>query len=157
MHAVHVLKYGNLTLLKALDGIPGDQWETEGVCGWWSVKNIIAHLASFEHILDEVLATFQGGGPTPYMQAWAKGNFNDVQVAERQDMSWKETLEEYEQMHARNMQRAAQIPLETWRETGAIPWYGEEYDLEDFIGYQYYGHKREHSAQINVFKDRFKV
>jgi uncharacterized damage-inducible protein DinB len=111
MHAVDVLKYGNLTLLKALDGIPGDQWETEGVCGWWSVKNIIAHLASFEHILDEVLATFQGGGPTPYMQAWAKGNFND----------------------------------------------GEEYDLEDFIAYQYYGHKREHSAQINIFKDRFKV
>ena len=110
MHAVDVLKYGNLTLLKALDGIPGDQWETEGVCGWWSVKNIIAHLASFEHILDEVLATFQGGGPTPYMQAWAKGNFNDVQVAERQDVSWKETLDEYEQIHAHNMQRAAQIP-----------------------------------------------
>jgi uncharacterized damage-inducible protein DinB len=157
MHAVDVLKYGNLTVLKALDGIPQDEWETEGVCGWWSVKNIIAHLASFEHILEEVLATFQGGGPRPYMQAWAKGDFNDVQVAERQDMSWKETLEEYQQMHAHNMQLAAKIPLETWRETGAIPWYGEEYDLEDFIGYQYYGHKREHSAQINVFKDRFKV
>jgi proline iminopeptidase len=29
-----------------------------------------------------------------------------------------------------------------------------EYALDDFIVYNYYGHKREHSAQIAVFRDR---
>ena len=29
-----------------------------------------------------------------------------------------------------------------------------EYSLEDFIVYTFYGHKREHSAQIAAFRDR---
>jgi hypothetical protein len=29
-----------------------------------------------------------------------------------------------------------------------------EYALDDFIVYQYYGHKREHCAQIAVFRDK---
>jgi hypothetical protein len=37
---------------------------------------------------------------------------------------------------------------------GTLPWYGPEYALDDFIVYSYYGHKREHSAQINVFRDQ---
>ena len=41
----------------------------------------------------------------------------------------------------------------TRRQAGLIDWYGAEYDLEDFLIYSYYGHKREHSAQIEVFKD----
>jgi hypothetical protein len=37
-----------------------------------------------------------------------------------------------------------------------ISWYGEEDDLEDFAAYEFYGHKCEHSVQVNVFTDRFK-
>jgi hypothetical protein len=43
--------------------------------------------------------------------------------------------------------------LDRRRQNGALPWYGAEYDLEDFIAYSFYGHKREHTAQINVFRD----
>jgi hypothetical protein len=39
------------------------------------------------------------------------------------------------------------------RSTGTIPWYGEQYSIEDLIVYQYYGHKREHVAQIWVYRD----
>jgi hypothetical protein len=31
-----------------------------------------------------------------------------------------------------------------------------EYSLDDYIVYSSYGHKREHGAQINVFKDTLK-
>jgi hypothetical protein len=31
-----------------------------------------------------------------------------------------------------------------------------EYALDDYIVYAYYGHKREHSAQIAVFRDLVK-
>ena len=48
----------------------------------------------------------------------------------------------------------AQIPYEGRRLNGTLPWYGEEYDLEDFIIYTFYGHKREHSAQIAAFRDQ---
>ncbi|MFO7664109.1 MAG: hypothetical protein R6X18_16150 [Chloroflexota bacterium] len=35
--------------------------------------------------------------------------------------------------------------------TGFFPHCGAEYDLEDFIAYSFYSHKREHCAQIAVF------
>ena len=44
------------------------------------------------------------------------------------------------------------IPIEELREVGTIPWYGLEYSLDDLIVYMFYGHKREHSAEIAVFR-----
>jgi len=40
------------------------------------------------------------------------------------------------------------------RQAGTLPWYGLEYALDDFLVYAFYGHKREHSAQIAAFRDR---
>jgi hypothetical protein len=51
MNALDVLKYGNLTVLRTIEGLPHSEWDTPDVCGVWSVKEIIAHLASFEDIL----------------------------------------------------------------------------------------------------------
>ncbi len=58
MNARDVLKYGHLTVLRTIDGLPKADWETSGVCGYWSVKDLIAHLASFEHVLVDVLNSF---------------------------------------------------------------------------------------------------
>jgi len=56
--------------------------------------------------------------------------------------------------HAASMLLIAAIPEETRRQTGTLPWYGMDYSLDDVIVYMYYGHKREHSAQIAAFHDR---
>jgi hypothetical protein len=72
----------------------------------------------------------------------------------RQELSVAETLGEYNAVHAQVTAVAAQLPVETFRQTGTLPWYGMEYALDDLIVYMYYGHKREHSAQIAVFRDR---
>jgi uncharacterized damage-inducible protein DinB len=153
VNALDILKYGQQTSLKAVDGLPDADWETPGACGVWSVKNIIAHLASYEHVLVEILTGFLGGGPTPYLESFNE-HFNDLQVAMRQDLSVAETLGEYNAVHARVRAVAAQLPAETFRQIGTLPWYGMEYALDDLIVYMYYGHKREHSAQIGVFRDR---
>lgn len=156
MNAVDVLKYGNLTVLRTIEGIPDSEWETPGVCGVWSVKEIIAHLASFEHILVDVLNTFLDGDSAPTLKKWGQDPqaFNDDEVALRQHKTPEEVVEEYRATQAKTMQLAARIPAETFRQNGALPWYGMEYDLDDFIAYSFYGHKREHTAQINVFRDQ---
>jgi len=156
MNAVDVLKYGHRTALGTLEGLPESEWEKAGVCGWWSVKNIIAHLTSFELVLVDILKTFLGENVAPTLQLYSDPAFNDKQVDLRKDRSPTETLAEFNQAHAEVMSLIVQVPLEQRRRVGAIPWYGEEYDLEDLIAYMYYGHKREHSAQINVFKDTLK-
>jgi len=156
MNAVDVLKYGHLTLLHAIEDLPQPAWHTGGVCGWWSVKDIVAHLASFEVVLVDILQSSLGSGPTPQldeMLALDPEEFNRVQVEPRTHRSVAEVLSELSDAHARVMILIAEIPIEQRRQPGTLPWYGVEYDLEDLIAYQYYGHKREHSAQIAVYRD----
>ena len=157
MNASDILMYGHQTVLEALDGLPETEWDTAGVTGVWSVRNIIAHLASFEHFLIEVLGSFLDGDPTPYMDKMATSGpaaVNDDEVAARKDRSPGETLSEYQEAHAQTMELITRISPETLREVGTIPWYGSEYALDDLIVYMYYGHKREHCAQLDAFRDR---
>lgn len=159
MNAHDILKYGDRTLLSTIDGLVGDQWTTEGACGIWSVKDIIAHLTSYEWMLVDVLnSLISAGTSTVYLEEMGRlgpENFNDVQVGKRKATTPEEALAEYQDAHARVMALITQISPEKAREVGTLPWYGAEYSLDDFLVYTYYGHKREHSGQIAVFRDRF--
>jgi hypothetical protein len=50
-------------------------------------------------------------------------------------MSAGAVLAGYNDTYAHALALAAQIPAETFRQAGALPWYGAEYDLDDFITY----------------------
>ena len=155
MNAADVLRYGHLTLLGSIEGLPKEYWETGGVTGVWSAKDVMAHLASYELVLVEILSGFTGGGATPLLDQFRDPgeSFNDAQVDARAGQSVAETLAELNGAHERVLALIGQVPEETARRTGTLPWYGEAYALEDVIVYLYYGHKREHSAQIDVFRD----
>ena len=129
MNADDVFRYGHLTVLGVVDGFPDAHWETPGVCGMWSTKDVIAHLASYELATGDAFAGILGEEAT-------------------------ETLAEYTRAHERAAEMLARIPLEQRRAAGVLPWYGTEYDLEDLITYMSYGHKREHSAQIAECRNR---
>jgi hypothetical protein len=153
MNADDVFRYGHLTVLGCIDGLPYDDWEIPGVCGAWSVKDIIGHLASYELAAVGVFSELLGEGSTPERdRLLAEGaTFNDAEVAQRRGQSVAETLEEYSAAHDRAAALLARIPLAQRRQAGFLPRYGDEYDLEDLIVYVSYGHKREHSAQIAEF------
>ena len=155
MNASDILMYGHGTVLQTIEGLPESAWETPGACGVWSVKDIIAHLTSYEHVLVDVLSAFVGGGPTPYLNKYTDpgGQFNDSEVELRKGKTVREVLGEYNDTHEQVRSLVARIPVETFRQTGTLPWYGMEYALDDFIVYTQYGHKREHSAQIAAFRD----
>ncbi len=156
MNTIDVMRYGHETVLEAIDGLPEADWYTPGVCGVWSVKDIIAHLASFEQVLVDTLRSLSGDEPTPTLDRF-KANverFNDDEVARRRNMTAEEVLAEYEAAYARAITLMVRIPVEGRRLDGVLPWYGSEYSLEDFVVYAFYGHKREHSAEIAAFRDR---
>ncbi len=159
MNPADVLKYGHKTVLDTLGGISLEQMQTGGVCGAWSTREVIAHLASYELFLDGVIGTFLGEPPTAtllHIGEVGAGRFNDLQVDMRKDKSAQEVLDEYKAATERNLSRVSLISAEVWRQVGTIPWYGPEYALDDLIVYGFYGHKREHSAQISIFKDTLK-
>jgi hypothetical protein len=156
MNATDILKYGHQTALQTIESFPEAAWEEAGACGVWSVKDIIAHLASYEEVLVDILSGFVRRLPTPYLDKFTEpgGQFNDTEVERRRGRTVREVLDEFNDAHAQVMSLAAQIRPEQFRQTGTLAWYGMDYALDDVIVYMYYGHKREHSAQIAAFRDR---
>ena len=69
MNARDVLYYGHGTVMQVVEGLPHEQWNTPGVVGYWSVKNIISHLASFEMFLIELLGALPDGRPMPTIRS----------------------------------------------------------------------------------------
>jgi len=155
VNATAILKYGQQTVLQAIDGFPETAWETPGACGFWSVKDIIAHLVSYEAVLGDILSGFIGRHPTPDLDRFIRlgDQFNDSEVERRKGKTARAVLEEFNDAHMQVMDLAARIRPEMFQQIGTQPWYGMEYALDDVIVYMYYGHKREHSAQIAVFRD----
>ena len=156
MNAPDILYYGNTKIHEYIDDLSGAEWEAAGVCGWWSVKEIMAHLASYEHVLSEVVRTVEGENAGPYMRSFAKSGqeFNDIQVENRQSLSYQEVVAEYESQLERNIALIKGMAPDLCRRPGTLPWYGKQYSLDDFIVYTFYGHKREHGAQIGVYRDK---
>ena len=155
MNATDILKYGQLTVLQAIDGFLETAWETPGACGVWSVKDIIAHLASYERVLFDILTSLTSGGPTPALNTFIElgGQFNDSEVNRRKEKTIHDVLAEFNDTHSQVMSLIVTLPPETLRQNGTLPWYGMDYALDVVIVYMYYGHKREHSAQIAAFRD----
>jgi len=157
MNTTDVIKYGHLTLSRSLKNIPMDKWEETGVCGVWSVKDIVAHLASYELVLIDAAKTLLEEDPdltNLTLYGSSDYNFNDEEVDKRQSQSPQESLDEYVSNYEKAGAIVAQIPPEKRDEEGTIPWYGKEYSFDDFVVYAFYGHKREHSAQIDAFRDK---
>jgi uncharacterized damage-inducible protein DinB len=157
MNALDMLKYGHQTLLDTIKDLADDDWAKPGICGNWSTKDILAHLASYEVILVEVLDSIVNpNAPTPNLHQFLETyeTYNDTAVEARHTATATTILNDYTTAYTKASDLLAQIPIEKRRENGILPWYGAEYDLEDFIVYMYYAHKREHSAQIGVYRDQ---
>jgi hypothetical protein len=153
MNARDVVHYGHQTVLKAVDGVQGDDWTRVGVTSHWSTQDVIAHLASFEQLLEDALKSVLGRVPTPMLDAMGRDprGFNDAEVDRRRGCAAAEVLGEYAATHERVMSLIEELGPDRLRQPGTIPWYGPDYSLDDFIVYTNYAHKREHCAQIRMF------
>jgi uncharacterized protein (TIGR03083 family) len=159
VNALSMMEYGHKTVLDSLKDLPMDHWNTPGACGTWSVKDIIAHLASYEHMFEDAIgAVVDQTRKTPMLEAmFAQGDsFNDLQVEPYHSQSAEAVLAAYHQAFENTMATARKLPPEMWEKDGLIPWYGD-YTLSELMVYTIYGHKREHSAQIGVFHDTVKA
>jgi hypothetical protein len=156
MNTLDILKYGHLTVLKSIEAIPDDKWDQSGVCGKWSSKEILIHLTTYEQLLEDVLKGVLGEPETPLLKEFLTNhdNYNEIVIPKFKDKSFREILKDYVISNDGVMELSKKITKEVWQKNGTIPWYGENYCLNDFIVYQYYGHKREHTAQIDIFTSK---
>src|SRR5262245_24256936 len=102
MNARDILHFGQQTLDRALQDLPLDAWDHIGVTTRWSPRDVLAHLASFERMLEDTLKTMAGEEPGPTLALFQKGgSFNDDQVAARAHLSAAEIRREQTDAHAR--------------------------------------------------------
>jgi hypothetical protein len=159
MHTLDMLEYGHQMLLDTVADVDAALVEVTGVCGGWSIKDIIAHLASFEALALDALASLTPYALTPVLDRWlaAPDVFNDEEVERRRERLLSAILAEYMEYHHMMLDQLIHTSPATLHVTGALAWYGAAYDVEDFLVYTNYAHKREHCAQIAAFLDRYKL
>ena len=157
MNAAEVLDNSHLMIIQAVDNLPELEWDIPNACGVWSVKDIIAHLTSYEHVLVDIFNTFLGHEPTDYIYKFIHNGaqFNDEEVEKRKyDLAFQ-VLGEYNDAQVEAVSLLAQIPAEKVAQPGTMPWYGLQRCLADVISI-FYDHACEHCAQISAFRSKQK-
>jgi uncharacterized protein (TIGR03083 family) len=157
MNAVDIFERGHQVVAKAVDGLPDADWETSGVCGVWSVREVVAHLATYEHMLAEALEMLAGADEaTPHLDEYRsrQPGYNEDKVAERRGKSPADVWAEYRAAYDRAVTALRQIPAEKLRAVGTIPWFDPQGSIDDLVVRYGFGHKREHATQIMVYRDR---
>jgi DinB superfamily len=153
MDASELLQKNNLMVIQVVDGFPEAGWDMSGACGEWSVKDIIAHLASYEHVATDVLNTFQAGEPSPILLKFLHNldEFNDAEVAAREYLTAQQVMDEYQDTQVEATSLLMQIPDDKVKQIGTMPWYNQNTCLADFV-YLLNEHTREHCLQIAQFR-----
>ena len=154
MDTVKLLNQSHQAALSAVTGLTTDEWNRLSGCGKWSVKDLMAHLAAFEQVLVDVLTSVLDDSPTPALGRLLEGyfRFNGSELNLRHDWTVDDVLLEYMFAHEQTVALLAQLPDETRQQKGLLRWYGEDFDLDDFISQVFYGHKQEYIAQIMTFR-----
>ncbi|MDP3941526.1 MAG: DinB family protein [bacterium] len=159
MNAKAIIEYGNKSFLKALDGVSLEIVEKAGACGVWSIKDILAHITKYEELFIEVFQGQLDEGmtvPTLVRMGNDHGKFNELGIDEGKQKTFDELKELYLSRFEKAVELVTKITPFQLRKVGTIPWYGKEYALDDLIVYLNYGHKREHGAQIALFKEIYR-
>jgi uncharacterized damage-inducible protein DinB len=155
MNGASLLEQSHLMVLQVVDDLPEREWDIPGACGAWSVKDIMAHLTSYEELLVDVLSTFLTDEPTPLLDKFKDKSvdFNKTEIEARQYLTAQQVMNEYEEAQLHSSDLLVQIPQEKLLQTGTMPWYGSERCLADLIN-NFCAHTREHCAQIKAFRIR---
>lgn len=131
-------------LLAILDGIDATQLETVPVCGSWTGKDVLVHLAAVDRAILEVVDQARRGEVMLWpWSSYANGNdWNDAMIARRRDSSVDNARAELESTTARLLDE-----LESWPED-AGPFGPDSWDLDrSSIGWLP-AHDREHGEAI---------
>jgi uncharacterized damage-inducible protein DinB len=153
MDAVQMLENSHVKVIESVDDLSEPLWDVPGVCGEWSVKDTIAHLAAYERVLIDVLKTFQGDEPTPYiLQCFANfDDFNGMQVETRKYSTAQQVINDYNEAQIQTTSLLEQMPADAVQRVGTMPWYNPNRCLADLIG-TLYEHTCAHCRQIIQFR-----
>ncbi len=158
MNVAEELENAHLQVIQTLDNLPELEWDVPITENSWTVKDIIAHLASYEHVLEDVLRSFTENTPeTAYVSRYIQHNddFNKEEVSARSNSTAQQVIDEYQEVQTDTTGLLARIPAGTLEKKGTLPWYGEDRSLSDFIR-SISANIQRHCDEITAFRNREK-
>jgi hypothetical protein len=160
MNTLEVLENDHLAVIKSVENLSEIEWDLPGVCGDWSVKEVLAHLAAYELLLIDILETMLGdqASPTPYMLRFAsseKEAFNRDTIRTRRYRTAQQIEDEYEDAQAQSTSLLARVPSELLQQKRALSWYKPDINLEQWLD-TFHQHIQKHCEQIARFRAQAK-
>ncbi len=158
MNTEERLEKGNMSVLQAVEDLPEAQWDLPGACGNWSIKETVAHLASYEQLLITILKSVQQkqSPPAEVRQIYNhQHEFNKEEVAKRQYETAQQVINEYNDAQMQVTALVSQIGREQLEQKGSISWFRAELSLADLLN-GFSEHAQKHSEQISAFRQQHK-
>ncbi len=137
--------------LAALQGVSPAILDRHGVVGTWSVKNVLAHLASWELVVVQALSERLETGQTPEVMATIsadRDSWNALMVDEVDDLTPEDQLAELEWTRAVLMQYLGSLDDATLAK--AQPWSGWDGAVTDYVRDAIAQHERAHGEQVKA-------
>lgn len=131
--AIDNLEATRAELLSLLGGLDSATLDHKNIVGSWSIKNVLAHLAAWEDWVVQALPPRIATGTTPpdfRERAANEDRFNQIEVAEREELTPDKQLMELERVRAELLAFVRQLgpgaaarpqPWDTW--PGTLPEY----------------------------------
>jgi hypothetical protein len=140
------------TFLHALQGLSEAQITQDPVEGIWTIKDLLAHLASWEKSCLIPLRAYAAGEPfvpeaIPDHQVW-----NQAQAQRWQAQSLAEILAEYQSIRVEIVALITKLPEAQWAVKLHAPWGGEA-TVAELCGGLVWHEKTEHLKSIHQWKE----
>lgn len=156
MRTLDLIEKGHQLVLSAVEGLSAADADIPGACGRWSIRELVAHLASYEALTVEVLAHLDSESTGRLVTGWLDNRtaFNHFQANRLSDHSLERLIASYSAHHEVLINEYLRIPDARLRQARELAWYGAHRPVYAFLIDIAYKHKRTHALQIVTHRRR---
>lgn len=140
-----------IELRSALFGLDPEDVEQPGVCGEWSVRQIIAHVTGWDEYIYGLLDKVWWDGEALLAWPFDVDEFNAYHVAKREDMTWQDLLHAFRLSGWGIQGHLAPFEPDAWDEVIGRTTEGEPLTRRTLAQWLI-DHDREHAAQIRAWR-----
>jgi predicted RNase H-like HicB family nuclease/uncharacterized damage-inducible protein DinB len=135
-------------LLAAADLVPAEARDSWPVCGEWTTKDVLGHIADWELFGVEGLR-MMAAGQAPLVEPLEDiDQWNRVHAQARQEQSWEAVWDDLHRSRQAMMEVLGEMSEGQLTRTFPFPW-GAEGTAYDWLGV-YMGHDREHAREMSL-------
>lgn len=145
------LMFTRTDLRSTLFGLEPEEVEQPGVCGEWSIRQAIAHIAGWDEYIYGMLDRLMWDDEPLLLWPFDIDEFNNYHVAKREDMSWEELQQAFRLSGWALQGRLVPFEPEDWEWVIGRTTEGEPVTTRDLTR-RLIDHDREHAEQIRAWR-----